>query len=99
VALLPRVIRPRKEGVGERVKTSRWPPVLEEDIGDASGLEESTAGDIGGCRMARQILAPALGEEGGGVGLGASAAWLSVARWSRPLELGEIGAGGGSGAT
>jgi hypothetical protein len=35
-------------------------------------------------------------KEEGCRGLGASAAWLSVARCSRPPELGEIGAGGGA---
>jgi hypothetical protein len=49
VTLLPRNIRPRKEWVVERVKSTRWPPALGEEGGGASGLGESAAGELDGC--------------------------------------------------
>jgi hypothetical protein len=60
VTLLPWNIRPRKEGVVERVKSTRWPPALGEEGGGASGLGESAAGELGGCPGGT----PTLGEEG-----------------------------------
>jgi hypothetical protein len=49
VTLVPQNIRPQKEGVGERVKSTRWPPALGEEGGGASGFGELAAGELGGC--------------------------------------------------